>query len=414
MSSRLVHADAVLPGDGEAIRDGAVVVDEQGTVVEVGPAAELVPRHAGIAIERVNGVVFPGLVNAHTHVELSGLRGKVAGSAGFVPWVERFMGIRAGERPEEDATAIEAGAAELERAGTAAVGEVTNTLAAVPALARRGIGGIAFHEVFGLDRDRTLAKVRGLEQGMAEVLEHWPTPDIAYAPAPHTVYTTHPEAIRKTLELSRARHVHTSVHLAEHAAERTFLVEGRGPFADLARRLRFGVENFPLPHKGPVELAADLGLLRPDVLLVHLTDARPDELDRIAASGAHVVLCPRSNLYIEMKLPPLLEILRAGISPALGTDSLASNLSLDVLAEARALADRFPTVPARALLEMATLGGARALGRADLGRIVKGAAPGLLAVEGDLGDRDPFAWVLTRPRKWVVRRASSRSISPLA
>jgi aminodeoxyfutalosine deaminase len=119
------------------------------------------------------------------------------------------------------------------------------------------------------------------------------------------------------------------------------------------------------------------------------------------------VLCPRSNLYIEVKLPPLLALRAAGVEPALGTDSLASNVSLDVLAEARALGDRFPSVPPRELLQMATWNGARALGRADLGRIAKGARPGIGAIDGELGDEDPSAFVLRhvkRERRWVSRR----------
>jgi cytosine/adenosine deaminase-related metal-dependent hydrolase len=197
------------------------------------------------------------------------------------------------------------------------------------------------------------------------------------------------------------------VHLAEHPAERSFLLQGRGPFLDFATRMRFPVDRFPVPHKAPVDLAADLGLVAPDVLLVHLTDVRSDELDRVAASGAPVVLCPRSNLFIEVKLPPLLEMLKAGIVPALGTDSLASNASLDVLAEARALADRFPSVDKRVLLEMATAAGARALGRPDLGRLAKGLRPGVLCVGGSLGPNDdPSAFVLRQPasnRTWVAR-----------
>jgi cytosine/adenosine deaminase-related metal-dependent hydrolase len=126
----------------------------------------------------------------------------------------------------------------------------------------------------------------------------------------------------------------------------------------------------------------------------------------VAERGAPVVFCPRSNLFIETRLPPLLAARAAGILPALGTDSLASNVSLDVLAEARALADRFPGVPAQELLRMATWEGARALGLADAGRIARGARPGLIAIDGEPGD-DPCAFVLRHvrlPRRWVVRR----------
>ena len=126
----------------------------------------------------------------------------------------------------------------------------------------------------------------------------------------------------------------------------------------------------------------------------------------MAASGAHVVVCPRSNLYIEGKLPPLLAMRSVGIEAALGTDSLASNASLDVLAEARALADRFPGVPARELVQMATWNGAKVLGRPELGRIARGARPGIAAVDGAPGD-DACAFLIRNvkaPRRWISRR----------
>src|ERR1700678_3752327 len=102
---RAVHADAIVTGDAETPRDGSVVVDEAGEVVDVGAAAEVLTRHAGAAVERVRGVVLPGLVNAHTHLELSALRGRVPGGAGFVPWVEQMIGVRAELHPEEDSEA---------------------------------------------------------------------------------------------------------------------------------------------------------------------------------------------------------------------------------------------------------------------------------------------------------------------
>src|SRR6185436_18052096 len=102
-----------------------VVLDEKNMVLEAGAAADLIPRHAGLTIERVRGVVFPGLVNAHTHVELSALRGHVAGGAGFVPWVERLLCARVDVMPEEDGEAIARAVEELTASGTVAVGDVT-------------------------------------------------------------------------------------------------------------------------------------------------------------------------------------------------------------------------------------------------------------------------------------------------
>jgi cytosine/adenosine deaminase-related metal-dependent hydrolase len=394
MSVRVLHADHVLPGDAPPIADGAVVVSS-GAVLDVGRAADVLARHAGAPVERIRGVVFPGLVNAHTHVELSAMRGKVAGGRGFVAWVDSLVGQRHETPPEEEVAAIDDAVAELAAAGTVAVGEVTNTLAGVAPLARRGIGGAIFHEVFGQDRDAVLRRVEGLRAELDERLTAWPSSDLTYAPAPHTLYTTHADAVRALLESAKKYGTCTSLHLGEHAPERRAIEQGDGPVPDwfFARtKQRPSFPNRPL-----FDYADELGALSPSVLLVHLVEARPDELARIAARGAPVVLCPRSNLHIEVRLPPLLAIRAAGLEPALGTDSLASNASLDVLAEAKALADRFPGVPAWELVQMATWNGARALGRPDLGRLAKGSRPGIIAVEGDVKS-EPAAFLLKNLR----------------
>jgi cytosine/adenosine deaminase-related metal-dependent hydrolase len=388
------------------------VLDASGEIADVGAAADVLPRHAGIAVERVRGVVMPGLVNAHTHLELSALRGQVPGGAGFVPWVEQLIGTRVEARPEEDLDAVARAVDELDASGTVAVGEVTNSLVAVRPLARRGLVGCVFHEVFGVEKEPLERRVADMPRLVEDAVGEWPSADLAYSPTPHTLYTTHRDVVRRLLRTARDRGLRTSVHLCEHAAERRFLASGDGPVADwYATRLKLRRDLLEWPGLSPVAFADELGALAQNVLAVHLTDARPEELDLVARRDAPVVLCPRSNLFIETRLPPLLAVLAAGIAPALGTDSLASNASLDVLMEARALADRFPSIAPAALLRMATWNGARALGRVDLGRIVRGARPGVFLVEGDAG-ADPAAFVLASvrsPRRWLVRRAHQAS-----
>jgi cytosine/adenosine deaminase-related metal-dependent hydrolase len=412
---RAVHADAAVLGDADPVRDAAVIVTDNGEIVDVGQAAEVLPRHAGVPVERVRGVLLPGLVNAHTHIELSSLRGQIPGGAGFVPWVEHLIGARSEERPDEDGPAIDRAVAELDAFGTTAVGEITNSLAAVRALAKMGLGGCVFHEVFGVELTGLEGRVAGLPTQLAEVVGEWPTADLTYAPSPHTLYTTHPRVTRRLIDEARDKGVRASIHMAEHPAERRFLEHGDGPIVEwYERRLRLRRESLEWPGKSPIEFADDLGALAPHVLCVHLTDARPEELGRVAERQAAVVFCPRSNLHIETRLPPLIAVRAAGIWPALGTDSLASNSSLDVLAEARALADRFPGVPARDLVRMATWEGARVLGREDLGRIAVGSRPGLFAIEtGTSIAGDPCAFVVANvraPRRWIVRRTQTRTL----
>jgi len=394
---RVLRFDALLIGDGSALVDGALVCDGD-VIVEVGPARELLPRAPGLPVTQHRGVALPGLVNAHTHLELSGLRGKTVPGQGFVPWLESMQAARVGELEEEREAAIAAAIDALIGFGVVAVGEVTNGLAAVPALGRRLLGTV-FHEVFGMDR---AAGLRALGE----------TPEIPgslrYTRAPHALYSTHPDVVRAIAETASP----LCMHLSEHAPERAFLETGGGPFAEFLDRRGVPRASFPIPGQSPIAFADALGLLRPDAAMVHLSDARETELDLFAQRGAIAVLCPRSNLFIDTRYPPIHALLARGIPLALGTDSLASTTTLDPLADARALLDR-PSVPAATLIAAATSGGARALGHgATLGLLRAGTRPGILLVEGALGDADPARFVLgdlSRPRRLLAAAGKAAS-----
>ncbi|HEU4533926.1 MAG TPA: amidohydrolase family protein [Polyangiaceae bacterium] len=409
----LYEADFVFAGEGPALADGAVACGPGGEIVEVGPAAELRPRHAGAERVRLRGLLAPGFVNAHTHLELSHLRRRAPGGGGFFDWVEGMMRARAGVDAGAEAAAIEAALRELVDAGCVAVGEVTNSLAAVPAIARANLGGSVFHEVFGLDRRVATERLAGLEAQRAKAVGAWPSGRLAYAPAPHSLYSLHPDLVRATLRAARERGARTSMHLGEHPAEREFLATGGGAMLPYAARFALPVADFPVPGLSPVAYARALGALGPDVIVVHLTTATRPELDLVAEAGSPLVLCPRSNRHIEGALPPLREALAAGLRPALGTDSLASNDSLDVLAEAAALADAFPDVSPSTLWSMATAFGADALGRPDLGRLRPGTNPGLVLHEGDPpAGPDPLLYFLRRgpaERRWARPRPAQVS-----
>jgi len=416
---RGIAASWVITGDAAQppVAAGAVVLDGAERVVAVGAAAELRARYGAARWEERHAVLLPGLVNAHCHLELSALRGRVPGGSGFGPWVTELQRVRDEIDAVEHEQAIERGVQELVDAGTAAVGDVANSLQAVPALAAAPLLGRVFHEIFGLRREQGAAR---LQRAVEERALHANWPDnLGYALAPHTPFTLHPETLREIVRRVRAQNELTSIHLCEHSAERAFLQHGGGPFAEfLASRGADAIDWDP-PGMDPVRYASSLGVLGKDALCVHLADAREDEIAIVAQAGAAVVLCPRSNLHIELRLPPLQALLEAGIEPALGTDSLASCASLDVLEDARTLAERFPSVPARTLLAMATSFGAKLLRLdAELGTLAPGKRPGLLAFEhqGE-APRDPERFVLSRrarARSVLARPARSLPGVPIA
>jgi cytosine/adenosine deaminase-related metal-dependent hydrolase len=396
---RGIAASWLVTGDADTppIEDGAVVLDRDGRILAVGTSDALRVDYPDADWEDHDAVLTPGLINAHTHLELSALGGSVPGGRGFAAWVEDMLRLRDRIDPDDRATSIRSAVDELVSSGVVAVGEVTNTLDTVGVVAASTLSGIVFHEVLGPTRALASANLEAAERRRARVAQ-WPAA-FGYALAPHTTFTVPPEMIADLVGRARTAGRRTSLHLCEHAHERAFLWDGSGPLVAAFARLG-SAPDWPPPARNPVAHVAGLGALGHHVLCVHLTDARPPEIEAIARVEAPVVLCPRSNLHIELRMPPLGQILAAGIQPALGTDSLASAASLDVLDDACALRARFPRVPPRTLLAMAMSWGARALLLGDrLGTLAPGYAPGVLAFPyaGDPPE-DPEEWLLAAPR----------------
>ncbi len=370
---------------GEALLPDGVVEVERGVVVAVRPARRGDPP-------ALDGWILPGLVNAHTHLELSWAAGRVPGGDGLVPWVERLAAAR-GANPAADA--VVAGLAALSAAGTAAVCDVRNGPDTGPAIAAEGLVGIAQHELLGMDLADLPARLRAA----AAPPRRWDGPGGAVwsRPAPHGVYSTPPELLAAACAPGP---VPATIHVAEDPEELAFVARGGGAFAGLLDRLGRDWSWFAPRGETPIGALDRLGLLGPDLLLVHGVWLTAEDRAAIARAGACLCLCPRSNLHIGGRLPDVPALLDAGVPLALGTDGLGSAPDLDVLGEVEVLVRAFPEVDPLTWLRAATAGGARAL-RVDAGHIAPGRAPGLLLARGvgapaDFATRPPRAW-LERP-----------------
>jgi aminodeoxyfutalosine deaminase len=379
--------------DPRVLRDAAVALDGD-HILAVGARTEIEGRYG--RGEALDAVLLPALVNAHTHLELSHLHRRIGGGEGLASWIQLLVAARAVEDPHAGA-ALDEAILQLEEAGVAAVGEVTNTLAALPRLARARLAGTVYHEVFGFSGARieaALAAAAGLRARAGA-----PPAGLAIAPSPHAVYSTNPRVLAELLRAGPA-----SIHLAEDPAERAFCARMAGPFASLVRALG-AVDLRPLGRSAVAVAAPHLG---PRSLAVHAVDLDAEDLADLVRSRATVVLCPRSNLHVGGRLADLPRLLAAGIPLAVGTDSLASCPSLSPLAELAALARAFPDVPADRLLQLAWNG--PAVGAPAVGRLAPGTAPGLLAAPlAGLRPADPAAWLLgtfgaeERPLGWIAR-----------
>jgi cytosine/adenosine deaminase-related metal-dependent hydrolase len=376
------HAAWVLPIAAPPIRDGWVALDD-GRIVAVGGPGEN-PAEAGSHRSQDLGevAILPGLVNAHTHLELSYLRDQVAPAGEFVTWVRRVMAARR-ERPDARSPEILAGIAgaiaECARCGTAVVGDISNTLVTFEPLARSELAGVVFYELIRFNAPDPRAFV---EQASRQLDALMPTKRLRCSLAAHAPYSVAPPVLRAIREaLARDPALPTSVHLSESAEELEFIRSAGGPWRALLEDVGSWDPAFVAPGGTPVEYLDGIGFLDERVLAVHGVQVTVADLQRLAARGTTLVTCPRSNGHTGAGAPPLEEFYASGVRIAVGTDSLASAPDLSVFAElatARALA---PTVPAAALLESATRSGAAALGCAgDYGTIEPGRRARLIAV----------------------------------
>jgi aminodeoxyfutalosine deaminase len=378
-------ASWVVPVSSPPIHGGAVAVRD-GRVAWVGSADD--PAAPADARRDLGaGVLLPGLVNAHCHLELSHLQGRLPLGDGFVAWVEALVQARGHDDPAEARRRTEGAIRQLEESGTAAVGDVSNRLEHLDALEASGLEAVVFHELLAWDPAQATERAREADERTGQGDRR----RVRVRLAAHAPYSVSPELFRAL----RARGGPAAVHLAESEAESRFLLDGSGDWPAFLARRGLGRVAFRPPATSPVRYLDSLGVLQPGLLAAHCV--RTDEADRalLARRGVRVVVCPRSNRSLGVGLPDVPGLLRAGVSVCLGTDSLASAGSLDVLEDAAVLHAAFPELPPATLIHMATAAGAEALGLDGLGRLAPGARAALAFAPAPESTADPLMFLVS-------------------
>jgi len=382
----VLRAGWVVPVTSPPLRDGRVAVSS-GRVVWVGRRGD--PGEPTAVVRDLGpGVLLPGLVNAHCHLEASHLAGRLPLGRGFVPWVEALVAAR-GTVPEETAREGTAAAiAFLERRGTVAVGDVSNMLDHLGRLVASSLWSVVFFELLAWDPLKADATMAWAEERLAAAGRGLsPTVRLA-AHAPHSV---------SPVLLSRlvSRGGPAAMHLAESPEEVRFLATGDGAWTSFLARRGLGNVAFSPPGVSPVRYVDGLGALHPRLVAAH--GVQVDDADRaiLARRGVHVALCPRSNRNLAVGTADVPALLDAGVRLCLGTDSLASAETLDVLEDAVLLHRQFPQIDPAAVVKMATAGGAEALGLTDLGTIERGKAAALAFAAAADVPADPYRFLLS-------------------
>jgi cytosine/adenosine deaminase-related metal-dependent hydrolase len=364
---------------------------ERGTVTIAGGRIAAVEPHGTrqADVDLGDVALLPGLVNAHTHLDLTGLRGRVPYAGDFTDWLRAVIRHRRGLSPEQAEADIRLGLRESIARGVTLVGDISGQGLSWPVLVGAPLRAVVFYELLGLPAER-------VRRAWSDFL-HWSRTHPATATcrpgvSPHAPYSVRASVIRAAAYTGMP----VAVHLAETAAERELLEHHRGPFVAFLEGL--GAWDPTGLAKSPEDVLR-LSRRASSVAFAHGNFLRPGAgggVSPLFPRGGSVVYCPRTHAYFGHPPHPFRQLLARGVRVALGTDSLASNPDLDVLAEARFLHRLYPDAPGAQLLHLATLAGAEALGWGDeVGSLTPGKSADLV-VAGlpPEGSADPHRLVL--------------------
>jgi len=390
----ILRAQMVLPVARPPIRDGAVCVAGK-RISAVVQWRELTSAQKRKAVDLGAALLLPGLINAHCHLDYTGMAGQIPPPKHFTEWLKVIVATKAGWTFEDYAASWEKGARMLLRSGTTTVADMEALPALLPQMwDRTPLRVISFLEMISVSRPPHTILREALQNsdrlgGRARL-----------GLSPHAPYTTVPELLIQTARIARKRKLLLSTHLAESGAEFDMFRQGKGEMFDWLQRS--GRDMSDCGRCSPVRHLANSGMLGNNLLATHVNYLARGDAALLGHAGVSVVHCPRSHFYFQHEPFPLRRLLRAGVNVCLGTDSLATvykkrneTVSLDMFAEMRALSAREPALSARGIVAMATLNGARALrleGRA--GELSPDAFADMIAIPFGQNNSDPYQVVL--------------------
>jgi aminodeoxyfutalosine deaminase len=379
--SKVLTARLIIPVDRGPMPGGKVTIAAD-RIIAVTDRGE---RSADIDLGNV--AILPGLVNAHTHLDLTGLHGRVPPSPDFAGWIRSVVRERRIRQPAQVQQDIATGITSSMEVGTTLLGDIAAGGQSWDQLASAPLRAVVFHEMLGLSKERA-------QQSFATVCAwlraHPPRRHTRPGLSPHAPYSVRNSLFEAVARLASAQGLPSTIHLAESSAELELLSDHRGPFVSFLEEM--GIYD-PSGLIASPEAILAMKMSASPLLIAHGTYLRSPT--GLGGNGS-IVYCPRTHQAFGHAPYPLTGFLASGVRIALGTDSLASNPDLNILEEAKFVRRSHPTVAPDAILRMATLAGAEALGWAsETGSLAPGKAASLTVVRvPDRNALDPGELIL--------------------
>lgn len=378
---RKIAATYIFPVNQAPIKNGILVCDNDGKVVDLINKGDKFTEEAGV--EYYSGILVPGFVNAHCHLELSHLKGKISEKTGIGDFIGQINQLR-NEGTDEIEKAIQIADRKMWATGTAVIGDIANSTLSIRTKLKSKIHYHTFVESFGFHHSRA---EKSFEYARF-VLNEYHQNGLSASIVPHSPYSVSEELFNKIKLKAEGDKSILSIHNQESKGETEFYEKGTGPIANhLKNNLKIDIS-----HWQPKEVSSLQSILKyfpteNQLLLVHNTFTTKADLDELTKQrkqqNTYFVLCPNSNLYIENTLPPVSLFLEEGLTICLGTDSLASNHQLSVLNEMLTLQQVFSEIALDEIIRWATINGAKALNvQQTFGTFEEGKTPGVSLISG--------------------------------
>ncbi len=377
---RKIAATYIFTGNQPPIKNGILTVDDDGTILEIDSQKNLTEQHG---LEYYSGILVPGFVNAHCHLELSQLEGKIdekTGIGGFVGQINQLRNLDFGD-PEK---IMHSADHKMWAAGISVVGDISNSALSIETKLKSRIFYHTFIESFGFHPSRA---EKAFDYALF-VQQQFTNRNLQSSVVPHSPYSVSQPLFEKIAQNAVDLNSIVCMHNQESEGEAEFFISGTGAIAaHISENL--GID---ISHWKPTGLSSLVSVLKylpakNPLLLVHNTFTKQNDIDVLlqqrTRENTFFVLCPNSNLYIENKLPPIELFRQNKLQICLGTDSLASNHQLSVLAEMIILQKYFPEVQLAELVNWACLNGAKALQVEHIfGSLEIGKKPGVNLISG--------------------------------
>jgi cytosine/adenosine deaminase-related metal-dependent hydrolase len=383
---RHLTADLIYPIATPPLPKGIITIDDEGTILAVSPAG----TYASEDLAYYRGILCPGFVNAHCHLELSHLQDQIPPYTGLANFLRPISALRMQFSTATIDQAMVAAEAQMLRNGIVAVGDISNDATSFEQKRQGNLRYHTFIEIVVPFGDTLEERISQKMQLGIDLLAQAPRNNgNTTSLAPHAPYTMPPAILQAIDEINAPNAWVSSIHHQECNAENEMFQTATGDFVDLYHSLGIRIEQF----FSPISANSSQYILRqwqnpaqlPRLLLVHNTISTDADIRALQQTQRPItwVFCPNANRYIENRLPHFDTFRRLGVHIAIGTDSLTSNWQLCILSELKTIADYAPHIPIAELLQWATLNGAQALGyERDLGSFEVGKKPGIVHIGG--------------------------------